>query len=433
MYKNLKFSWAHILAFLAVIFIGYVSFVGLTYMIDDGFIKPSLYTFIIILILLVWFIGAQQLKGVDNNFSFKKCIIAERFLIATCPLIFVVCMIPLNHAFLVSSQSERIETTFKEAIKSSTKMFEDYDIYSKDRISNYKDCLIRVKDNRNIKPSVYDEIGFSGKNDDKKVALEVQILTKQLTANYDSLRIEANQWINSVDRDANVWNVFFIGNVKEIKMAIVDWRNQMVEVSGKILKCEIELSREEVQKFDANDENIEYIVQRLDGLSEIYKNAEGLSNSSIIIGVILFILLLFPYFIQSRNGVSTYKLFGRRFMDNQGGIYIGSSNSKKKRANLEINLEDNNTHREKKTSKIRTETSSSSDLNISMVIEDDDEEMINRVSKEERRRERQRKRRERQGIDDSSHDEYSQRRKRHNIDKDNDDDDDFEFSTIDHL
>ncbi len=30
MYRNLKFSWAHILLFLAIIFIGYVTYVGIT-------------------------------------------------------------------------------------------------------------------------------------------------------------------------------------------------------------------------------------------------------------------------------------------------------------------------------------------------------------------------------------------------------------------
>ena len=129
MYKRLKFSWAHIVAFLALIFIGYVSFVGLTYMIDDGFEKPALLMLGILLVLTIWFIGAQQLKGVDNNFPYGKCIWWERLFVFTSPIILIVCLIPFNHAFNVAGRSQEIESTFNDAINSSRSMFEDYDVY----------------------------------------------------------------------------------------------------------------------------------------------------------------------------------------------------------------------------------------------------------------------------------------------------------------
>lgn len=67
MYRNLKFSWAHILLFLAIIFIGYVTYVGITYKLDKGLTEPLWYTLGIVVLLLFWFFGVQQLKGVDNN------------------------------------------------------------------------------------------------------------------------------------------------------------------------------------------------------------------------------------------------------------------------------------------------------------------------------------------------------------------------------
>ena len=92
----------------------------------------------ILLILIIWFIGVQQLKGIDNNFSFSKCIWWERILLFTSPIVFVLCMYPFNHAINVSSEAKNIETTFVEAIASSTKMFDDYERYSQERIKNYK-------------------------------------------------------------------------------------------------------------------------------------------------------------------------------------------------------------------------------------------------------------------------------------------------------
>ena len=60
MYRNLKFSWAHILLFLAIIFIGYVTYVGITYKLDKGLTEPLWYTLGIVVLLLFWFFGVQQ-------------------------------------------------------------------------------------------------------------------------------------------------------------------------------------------------------------------------------------------------------------------------------------------------------------------------------------------------------------------------------------
>ena len=59
----------------------------------------------------------------------------------TSPIVFVLCMYPFNHAINVSSEAKNIETTFVEAIASSTKMFDDYERYSQERIKNYKEIM----------------------------------------------------------------------------------------------------------------------------------------------------------------------------------------------------------------------------------------------------------------------------------------------------
>lgn len=317
MYKNLKFSWAHIVAFLALIGIGYVSFVGLTYAIDDGFLKPMLGTLAILIVLILWFIGAQQLKGIDNDFDFGKCIWWERFLVFTSPLILVACLIPFNHAMNVASESKRIEETFKRAIDSSTKLFDDYDAYAEQRIDNYADFLKRVKQNKDIQPTLYQEIGFDGTSDNKKVAMEVEALTLQLTANYDSLNVVAREWIDRANQKTSVWNVFLVGNIKEIEASILEWSSSLNKFSSVILSTE-KMEETEVRPFDADETHLRAIIGDLDSLSNIYKpeNREFTINYYIIIwAVVFYLLLMFPYFIQERNGVSTYTLFGRRFMD----------------------------------------------------------------------------------------------------------------------
>lgn len=391
MYKNLKFSWAHILAFLALICIGYISFVGLTYDIDEGFKKPAFIMLGILLILIIWFIGVQQLKGIDNNFSFSKCIWWERILLFTSPIVFVLCMYPFNHAINVSSEAKNIETTFVEAIASSTKMFDDYERYSQERIKNYKDFLLRVKTNKNIQPSLYQELGFNGKDDDKKIQIEIETLDRQLTANYDSLNIVAREWIKRVDQKTSVWNVFLVGNIKEIQSAIQDWSTNLKSFSSVILSTE-KLQTHEVLPFDTDEEHIGNIINKLNSLTQIYNpsnESNKLNYKTVLWGIILYILLIFPYLIQVRNGVSTYTLFGRRFM--------------KQGIDMSVPISDQTIKNKASTIKIaRTKVNSEANvINLAEMHSIKDEEEIDVkennddldiLTKEERRRRRQERR-----------------------------------------
>lgn len=73
MNEQLKFSWGHIIAFLALIVLSYITFVGVTYKTDGNFMKASIAMIVIDIVLLVFFIGAQmlklQLKNLQNEFG----------------------------------------------------------------------------------------------------------------------------------------------------------------------------------------------------------------------------------------------------------------------------------------------------------------------------------------------------------------------------
>lgn len=343
MYRNLKFSWAHILAFLALIFIGYVSFVGLTYDIDDGFTKPALIMVGLLAIMILWFIGAQQLKGIDNDFDFKKCIWWERILLFSSPAVFILCMIPFNHAMNVSSNGEIIEERFKNAIDSSRKLFADYEVYAAQRITNYEDYLNEIKSDHDLQPSIYKEIGFTGTDDDKRIAIEIAALSRQLNENYKGLNTLATEWIDRVNQKTSVWNIFLVGNIKEIEKTIKVWNKCLQDFSKVILSTE-NSGDTEIKPFDSDKRHLDTIISELDSLSNIYNPTdahEKLNPRTIIWGIFLYLLLLFPYIIQERNGVSTYTIFGRRFMHqgiNMAGASDNNCQTKQKINPITINI-----------------------------------------------------------------------------------------------
>lgn len=282
--ETLKFSWGHIIAFIALIFISYVSFMGITYMTDGDFLYAGLGVLIINLILIVFFIIPQILKGADEKFSRK--IIFERILFFVAPLFFVVAMVPYAHFWTVFKNRTEIETTFSESIKTTKGMFDSYEVYAYGRIKEYDKKLAQNKTN-----SIH--------RSNEVEALRLQIIAD----NYNALKESAIKWIDNAS-GATVWNVFMIGNIKKIESAIKNWNNSLSEFSGKIMLDE----PNGVEPFSPSDPSVTKAKENLNNLRSVYTTMNAPSMLAIGIGVLLYILLLFPYVIQSRNTKSTFRL-----------------------------------------------------------------------------------------------------------------------------
>lgn len=284
--ETLKFSWGHIIAFVALIFISYISFMGITYLTDGDFLYAGLGVLIINLILIVFFIIPQILKGTDEKFSRK--IVFERILLFCAPIFFIIAMVPYAHFWTVFENRTEIETTFSESIKKTKGIFESYEDYANNRIKAYEKKLIKNKTK-----------DISRKN-------KVEAITLQLVAdNYEALKESAFKWIDNAS-GATVWNVFMIGNIKKIESAIENWNNSLSKFSSKIMSDE----PNGVEPFSSSDPSVTRAKENLNNLRSVYTIMGAPSMLAIGIGALLYILLLFPYIIQSRNCKSTYRLIG---------------------------------------------------------------------------------------------------------------------------
>lgn len=159
MNEQLKFSWGHIIAFLALIILSYITFVGVTYKTDGDFTKAAIAMVAIDVVLFVFFLGAQMMKATTRKFA--KRIWVERVFVFGSPVVFLLCLMPYFHFGTVQSQDEEIVKHFTDAISASKQMFADYDNYSMDRISNYDHMLGRVITNKSIHPDEFASCGFS--------------------------------------------------------------------------------------------------------------------------------------------------------------------------------------------------------------------------------------------------------------------------------
>lgn len=308
MNKKLKFSWGHIIAFVALIFIAYTTFVGMTYLEKGNFAIAGVWTALIVLSLLVLFMAVQQLKCCDEKFA--KKIVIERILFFASPVLFVALMIPYAHTWKVQKNNDEIVEQFNEAINSSRSMFTDYENYANNRISGFGSSMEAAITYDSLRDK-YMECGFSSGMEETQKENRMEALRLQLLpCDYDSLKAEANKWIDEANHGANVWNVFLLGNVKEISSAIENWHGQLAAFSTKhTLKSE-EVLEGSIAPFDGNRESIQKAQNGLTGLSGIYTERGWPSLWGWLSGLLCYIMLLFPWLVQKRHTKNYYQLIG---------------------------------------------------------------------------------------------------------------------------
>ena len=306
--EQLKFSWGHIIAFLALIFISYVTFVGEVYQTDGDFTKATMTMVVVDMVLAVVFIGSQMAKATAHKFS--KRIWLERIGIFTSPIMFVVCMLPYFHFWTVHSYNEEIINNFTNAINASNQMFADYEEYANKRIGNYQHMLERVISNRSIHPAQFAACGFrEGREQVQKDNMLKTLHLQLLSNNYDSLKTSANKWIESSSRGASTWNVFLLGNTKEIKSAIKDWNHQLCVFSEKKLSNE-EFLDNKAAAFTKSSKSLVEVETKLDKLTSLFTQGAFPNIMAIITAAFLYLAMLFPYILQDRHTKSIYRLVG---------------------------------------------------------------------------------------------------------------------------
>lgn len=326
MNENLRFSWGHIIAFLALIIICYMTFVGVVYDTGGEFGTAGGVTVIFAVVLFVFFIGAQMLKATAHKFA--RCIWPERFLVFGSPLVFLFCMVPFFHFCSVHGQSDAIIGNFKSAISSSKQMFADYDAYADERVENYTKLLNRVAADRSESVA----FGFTAGNE--RIQRENMLNTLRMALlpdDYAKLKRDALSWIDKSSKGASTWNVFLMGNTREIKAAIHGWNDQLAELASRKVANEEFRGLNKVESFQQSSNSLADVDKSLDELTEQFKSPSSPSVLSIIVSVIiailLYVMLLLPYIIQERYTKSTYLLIGRKKGTSDAGDFEMSFSS----------------------------------------------------------------------------------------------------------
>ncbi len=380
--QKLKFSWGHIFAFVALLFIAYMTFLSVTYYTLGDYILAGAVTFIVVAILFVIFIYLQRLKACDSKFN--KNIKRERVVLGLSFILFIVLMLPFLRGWSVIKDNDKIIQNFKSAINESKNIFVSYERYSELRINKYKQRLesiaTSVKSNKqksNKRPTydssdpisknipngsdskqdkyneekrwhrskimdsihhkqdcrqqiidLYKEIGFDGEKDSYLINNRLTLLKIQIdSTNYEKIRDNALQWIEQANQGGSVWNVFLFGNLKIIKSSISSWHTSLQEFSSKKFVAE----EESIMEFDKENKILNSAINSIDQLENIYKQSNELYIWGLITMMFAYLFLLMPWIVQERNTKSREKILSinniKKKSETNSTDWFGDSNT----------------------------------------------------------------------------------------------------------
>ncbi|MCQ2959879.1 MAG: hypothetical protein MJ198_06800 [Bacteroidales bacterium] len=291
MNETLKFSWGHIFAFLAMIMISYITFTGAAYLYDTNLIKAALWAVGSFVVMFVVFIGTQQLKSAEENFS--RCITLERLgaVLSVVVFLLMVSISPFKHFWTVYGNKSEITADFAMAIDSSKSIFENYDAYVEERIEK---CM-------------------QSKSSDKKALADLmQIQLQPVLENengvfdYKQKETEIVKWIADA-QESSVWNVFVIGNLSQIQNGVEQWKMTLEQWSSK------SFYDEDMDAYKASYD----IKANFDSLKEKFTASVAFQWRAVLWALIGYFFLALPWLLQRRPVKNPNMLFGKKDWTNE--------------------------------------------------------------------------------------------------------------------
>jgi len=285
----------------ALIAVSYFTFIGMAYGSGGNFIVASVAMVVVDFVLIMVFIGAQQLKA--SGIRMRRKIVIERILVFASVPVFAVAVLPCCYFWQLHGNEDKVLREFNAALSNAGEIFNDYESYADCRIDTYAARLDSIQLVLSGDAYVYGRMGFTaGEEEYQRDNMLLTLRTQMFGLRYQALKDAAHEWIRDARAGASVWNVFIVGNIAEIRRAVMLWEKQLQEIAGGPLSNE-----GFVPEFYS--ESVGLAVEGIDGVSRTLSKTSFSPNSAgVVVCIILYLMLLLPYMIQRRDGKSVYGL-----------------------------------------------------------------------------------------------------------------------------
>jgi len=297
MHEKLKFSFGHIFAFLALIFIGYVSFTAVTYFLKGNYLIGGIVGIGIAVLLLIMLFWLQLLKSVNQKF--EKYIRQERVVLFVFTILCFVSLIPYSHFWTIKKHEEEIVSSFKNAFLTTSSLFDEYNKYFEVRVKSYNNYLQSLDS--------LDAIS--------SITLQKGMRLQLKPDKYIELDADVKDWVKDSEKGISIWNVFIIGNTNDICNSLISWADLLRKQSS------VSFLNEKPEYSSTYDKTqiVRNVVEKLKANESFFTEFKCPVPLAWVTGVIAVFFLYLPWLIQRRSPKSLVTIWGKRKIRKQGG------------------------------------------------------------------------------------------------------------------
>ena len=309
-HKVKKTALGQIVAVVAAIFVAYISFMGLVYLTRGRLELSALVALAIGMAWVLLCFKAQQMKGAESRFA--SSISKERIAVVALAIVLLAPAFPFLHFFSVADRNRQVTRQFDEALAEIMPMFDEYDSIADKRIANYRKRLRSVKGTQSKNYSKY---GFGKHNEgmtDKGLGVMRDNMLKAMTtllkpAAHDSLRHDAQRWVEKAQAGASTWNVFLLGNANLTAGAIDSWQKTMDQDMRQHLYNE-----EKADTTGFESVHAALAMEKLNRLTKACAKRSAPPFYAILLLLAAMAMMFFPYWLQSRHSKSWERFRGKK-------------------------------------------------------------------------------------------------------------------------
>ncbi len=316
-HKQKLTALGHVIAFLAITFVGYVSFLGLSYLRQGDIVQTAMMVAAYGAAFFLLCAYLQRLKGTDRHFRSRiwlERLVALLLLVACIPLV-----VPFTHFFTVNSHEREVTTAFHNALAEVMPIFDEYDSIANQRIDDYESRLKKAAASKKQRASYgldRHTLGKPNGGDTLMIANMVETLRLHLLSPaHDTLRSEAKRWIGRA-KGATTWNVFLLGNAREIRQAVENWQQTLSDAMA--VKLDNERSLPDSVTFEST--HCQTAIAQLEQVAQLCSERAAPPPYAFALLIACWLLLFFPHWLQNRHSKSWELFWGKsltRFLTRQ--------------------------------------------------------------------------------------------------------------------
>lgn len=286
--EKAKFSFAWVIAIIALMAFSYISFMGLVYwqVLNVGLCV------LLTLVLDALIIGCVVLMCRAKNSRWLRLgILGQVFFGIIVLALLLGASVMFAHFTKIVKQQDSVKTAYAAAIDDAHNMDGEYEKYVIARCDDYIHSLESLSSTDPDYKALFSNslsLGLSKNEIISKCVSNLKNLLKGSNDNGDLMK-KREQWLGDIS--ASVWNLSLPSNIRDITLSVNKWIDNYKALSTKVYTGETNVAPYENTSFNKN----------VSSLQSICKTVGWPSLLAVILAIVCYVLIMLPWIITPRN------------------------------------------------------------------------------------------------------------------------------------